>query len=416
MKATYLSAIAILAFAATATVANANPTVKLCESIPMQMSISTKYSTYDSWVDIIRSAQKTLDIGQYYWTLTTGTELYNNTHEAWRGQNIYDLIIDAHRRGVQVRIVQNKPGSASEGNETAVLAEIGAADVKTIDFDKLGISGIFHTKMMVADGVNFYVGSANSDWRSLTQVKEMGIAGFDYPEMAQDLQKVFDMAWYAAEKGALPSEWPSMYETEYNINTPHTTRFQGYSEASEVYTVISPIEFCTPKRTDVIESTLEIIKKAEEGTTVSIEVMDYFPFTLYTSNNYYWGVIDDALRDANYRGVNVRLLIGKWAHTRSVAKYYLRSLNALQNIEVRWFSVPDLKGLQEIPYTRVNHAKFMTTKDTAYISTSNWSADYFLYTHGVTVVVNGEEFANTLNEVFERDWNSEYASSIEDDA
>ena len=58
----------------------------------------------------------------------------------------------------------------------------------------------------------------------------------------------------------------------------------------------------------------------------------------------------------------------------------------------------------------------MTTKDTAYISTSNWSADYFLFTHGVTVVVNGKQFADTLNAVFERDWNSEYASSVELDA
>ena len=415
MKAFCLSTIAIMA--ATAMVASANPTVRLCESIPMQMSIKTNYSTYDSWVDIIKGAKKTLDIGQYYWTLTTGTEKYGQSHEAWRGQNIYDLIIDAHKRGVLVRIVQNKLGSTSEGNETAVLAAMGAADVKTIDFDALGISGIFHTKMMVADGVNFYVGSANSDWRSLTQVKEMGIVGFDYPEMAQDLQKVFDMAWYAAEKSALPAEWPSMFETLYNIKTPNIATFQGYTKPNEVYTAISPVEFCTPERTDVIESTLDIIKKAEKGTIVSIEVMDYFPFTLYVGKdkNYYWGVIDDALRDANYRDVKVRLLIGKWAHTRDVAKYYLRSLNALQNVEVRWFNVPELKGLETIPYTRVNHAKFMTTKNTAYISTSNWSADYFLYTHGVTVVVNGEEFANTLNDVFERDWNSEYSSTVEID-
>ena len=407
-----IAAAATIAF----TVAAANPTVRLCESIPMQMTIKTNYSTYESWVDIIKSAKKTLDIGQYYWTLTTGTEKYSETHEAWRGQHIYDLIIEAHKRGVAVRIIQNKLGATSEGNETAVLAAIGAADVKTIDFDLLGISGIFHTKMMVADSVNFYVGSANSDWRSLTQVKEMGVVGFGYPEMAQDLQKVFDMAWVAADKGVLPKTWPAAYETKYNIANPNTATFQGLTEVSKVYTAISPAEFCTPQRTDVIESTLDVIRKAEKGTTVSIEVMDYFPFTLYVDNNYYWGVIDDALRDADYRGVKVRLLIGKWAHTRYNAKYYLRSLNALPHIEVRWFSVPELKGLETIPYTRVNHAKFMTTKDTAYISTSNWSADYFLFTHGVTVVVNGKQFADTLNAVFERDWNSEYASSVELDA
>lgn len=39
-----------------------------------------------------------------------------------------------------------------------------------------------------------YIGSANSDWRSLTQVKEMGVYIQDCPCMAKDLGKIFDVS------------------------------------------------------------------------------------------------------------------------------------------------------------------------------------------------------------------------------
>ena len=45
-----------------------------------------------------------------------------------------------------------------------------------------------------------------------------------------------------------------------------------------------------------------------------------------------------------------------------------------------------------LPYTRVNHAKFMVTEKQVYIGTSNWSADYFLSTG--LFVQNIKEFYN----------------------
>lgn len=41
-----------------------------------------------------------------------------------------------------------------------------------------------------------YIGSANSDWRSLTQVKEMGVYIQDCPCVAEDLGKIFDVSIY----------------------------------------------------------------------------------------------------------------------------------------------------------------------------------------------------------------------------
>lgn len=72
-----------------------------------------------------------------------------------------------------------------------------------------------HSKFIMADGRHFYLGSANLDWRSLTQVMrmhfaylkwsfaqkmELGVLVRDCPCLSQDLIKIFDVYWRAAEK------------------------------------------------------------------------------------------------------------------------------------------------------------------------------------------------------------------------
>lgn len=65
----------------------------------------------------------------------------------------------------------------------------------------------------------------------------------------------------------------------------------------------------------------------------------------------------------------------------------------------------------------------MVTDNVAYIGTSNWSADYFINTAGVGLVMEDTgEFAvnatsvNTIRSdlarVFERDWNSPYSVDL----
>lgn len=63
----------------------------------------------------------------------------------------------------------------------------------------------------------------------------------------------------------------------------------------------------------------------------------------------------------------------------------------------------------------------MVTDNTAYIGTSNWSADYFINTAGIGLILE-ENSRFDLNEtssirkdlasVFERDWNSPYAVDL----
>ena len=43
--------------------------------------------------------------------------------------------------------------------------------------------------------IHFYVGSNNFDWRSFTQVKEMGALVTDCPVLGKDMNKLFDIYW-----------------------------------------------------------------------------------------------------------------------------------------------------------------------------------------------------------------------------
>ncbi len=50
------------------------------------------------------------------------------------------------------------------------------------------------------------------------------------------------------------------------------------------------------------------------------------------------------------------------------------------------FTVPSFSPEQaKIPFARVNHNKYLVTDKAAYIGTSNWSADYFLFTAGIGI-------------------------------
>ena len=80
----------------------------------------------------------------------------------------------------------------------------------------------------------------------------------------------------------------------------------------------------------------------------------------------------------------------------------------------RLYEVPPYT--KEIPYTRVNHNKYMVTESVAYVGTSNWSADYFTNTGGVGYVINETETGGTvraqLQAVFERNWNSSFTTPV----
>ncbi|KAK2176723.1 hypothetical protein NP493_644g05000 [Ridgeia piscesae] len=277
--------------------------------------------------------------------------------------------------------------------------------------------------MLLVDGKHFYVGSANFDWRSLTQVKELGASVYNCSCLAEDMQKIFDVYWFMGKLNqSLPHQWPREYSTSFNRFTP--LKVQLNNTRSTVYLTSSPPEFCPKGRTSDIDAILDVIRKAQKF--IYVAVMDYFPTTLYTHPKRFWPVIDDALRRASLeQGVEVRIMASLWNHTNPDMMKYLHSLAALSGamkatVSVKLFQVPSYTEAQkQIPFARVNHNKYMVTDNTAYIGTSNWSGDYFISTGGIGLIINQTASKNIdrtvqqqLADIFARDWNSSFAHPI----
>ena len=82
-------------------------------------------------------------------------------------------------------------------------------------------AGMLHTKMWLVDRKHFYVGSNNFDWRSLTQVKEIGVLVMNCPTLAKDMEKIFDIYWLLGGPGKkVPDSWSPLLSTKINAENP----------------------------------------------------------------------------------------------------------------------------------------------------------------------------------------------------
>nr|CAH7728067.1 unnamed protein product [Callosobruchus chinensis] len=413
---------ALLELNAPSDVCQANCKLSLIESIPEGLVYPNDTvihpSTFDTWLDLINSAHESIDIASLYWTLRQ-SEVYPDPSSN-KGEQIFQSLMRAGiERGIKIRVAQNMPSQNFPNVDTELLMKRKAAKVRSVNFNKLLGGGVLHTKLWIIDRTHVYLGSANMDWRSLTQVKEMGIAIRNCSCLAEDVRKIFEVYWTLGEDGAkIPSNWPASLYTIYNLDTPMDLIYNN--ETFHAFFSSSPPPLNPHGRTNDVEALKHVILHAEKF--VYISVMDYIPLTIYSPKiSRFWPDIDDAIKTAAIEHkVKVKMLISWWNHSRPAEDNFLRSLASVNNayprvsIEVllffqRRFIVPATKDQQKIPFARVNHNKYMVSDTTAFIGTSNWSGDYFTDTAGISFVLHDPVFESQLEEVFERDWNSPYA-------
>ncbi|XP_017043870.2 5'-3' exonuclease PLD3 [Drosophila ficusphila] len=407
--------------------------IQLVESIPVGLTYpdgSPRFlSTYEAWLQLLDNAKETLDIASFYWTLKAEDTPGVTDNSTQPGEDIFAKLLANGNGGsrtprIKIRIAQSEPSSVSPNLNTNLLASAGAAEVVTLSFPKYFGSGVLHTKLWVVDGQHFYLGSANMDWRALTQVKEMGLLVQNCRELTQDVAKIFEEYWYlGSNQGSKIPNWDWDYQTNYNWNHPMQIKVNK-NISMEGFLSSSPPPLSPSRRTNDLDAILNIINSAI--TYVNVAVMDYYPLIIYEKNHHYWPFIDDALRRAAVeRGVAVKLLISWWKHSNPSEDKYLRSLQDLASkedkidIQIRRFIVPVEGNQDKIPFGRVNHNKYMVTDRTAYIGTSNWSGDYFTDTAGIGFVLSEthdtestKNIRSDLRDVFERDWNSKYATPL----
>ncbi|XP_016989323.1 5'-3' exonuclease PLD3 [Drosophila rhopaloa] len=407
--------------------------IQLVESIPIGLTYPegspTFLSTHEAWLQLLDSAKTSLDIASFYWTLKGEDTPGVTDNSTQPGEEIFARLLDNGNGGnrsprIKIRIAQSEPSSVSPNLDTKLLESAGAAEVVSLSFPKYFGSGVLHTKLWVVDEQHFYLGSANMDWRALTQVKEMGVLVQNCRQLALDVAKIFEEYWYLGNsKESVIPNWDYSYHTNNNWESPLQLKVNK-NVSMEGFLSSSPPPLSAYGRTNDLDAILNTINSAI--TYVNIAVMDYYPLIIYEKNHHYWPFIDDALRRAAVeRGVAVKLLISWWKHSNPSEDKYLKSLQDLNSkedkidIQIRRFTVPEDTNQEKIPFGRVNHNKYMVTDRVAYIGTSNWSGDYFTDTAGIGLVLqetheteSTHNLRSDLRNVFERDWNSKYATPL----
>lgn len=186
---------------------------------------------------MIQAAENTIELGSFYWTMR-GVDVINHS-SAWEGERIFNRLMTAGTdRNIQVKIAQSKASDVSPNVDTEILANQSAAEVRNVDFPRLLGGGVLHTKVWIIDRTHFYVGSANMDWRSLTQVKELGIVGYNCSCLATDVAKIFDVYWKLGENNSkIPPRWPDDLRTYINDSRPMEVKLPELETSLVYFTV-----------------------------------------------------------------------------------------------------------------------------------------------------------------------------------
>ncbi|XP_054470021.1 5'-3' exonuclease PLD4 [Anoplopoma fimbria] len=399
----------------------------LVESIPQQMkykgNVTLGIPLENVWKDLISMATEQVEVASFYWTLT-GEDINVNSSSDIPGRDILKDLEELPSRNVSVRLVTSVPSVPTNSTDLKILKQKGV-QVRKVNFGRL-TRGVLHSKFWIVDRKHVFIGSANMDWRALTQVKELGVVVYNCSSLAKDLHKIFQSYWVMGQShSSLPQPWPSKYDTAINKHHPLLVRSDNVS--SRLYLTGSPPSFCPPSRTQDLEAILSIISEAQHY--VDVAVMEYFPTTRFERPQRYWPFIDEAIRTAAFeRKVKMRMLISCGRDSDPAMLPFLKSLASMDSphqdisIQIKLYIVP-VGNQTDIPYTRVNHNKYMVTDKVAYIGTSNWSGDYFLTTAGVGLVISQhaprpvwktKAIQGQLRAVFDRDWNSEFAVHLAD--
>jgi len=375
---------------------------------------------------LIANSKSTLKIASFYWILTADPEFAQHP-SALPGRELMDAITAAVSRGVKLQVVlDGSSSSASSKADVDKLKEMGV--VKFLNMTKLLKSGVMHTKFLIADDENFYLGSSNFDWRSYTQIKEIGISFRKCKVLAEDLEKIFQTYVLMSDTNEVPETLPESLGTKINIDHPLSLKLDNLD--ASVFLAGAPPAFNGLKnwtgRTDDIDGLLHIINKARRR--IDISVMNYSPRTEFIWPKKFWPRIDDALRRAaSERRVKVRLLFSDWSHKKPEELMWYKSLNAIQSptlkgggIHVRMFKVPIADDFERsIPFARVKHDKYLVSDNGLYIGTSNWSPDYFINTCGVSIVIQPNSkiekgsIIQKMSDLFDRDFSSEHSEELE---
>jgi phosphatidylserine/phosphatidylglycerophosphate/cardiolipin synthase-like enzyme len=354
--------------------------VEVSQSIPVETTLKVPgiRETQEVWVELISSAQKTIDIEQFYINNQSGQSL----------DPVMSALLLAATRGVQIRLIVDRKFFQNYPEVPNQFSQLKNMQVKIVDFSKMG--GVQHAKFFIVDGMNSFIGSANFDWLALSHIHEVGLRVSDMV-IANGLESIFNQDWaIAASLGGSASSFVRELDS-----VPSKTG------TSVIRMIASPAAALPVGVAPSIDGMISLIAAAK--TALKIQVYQYS-----TKGN--WTILDQELRKAATRGVQVKLMVDAVALKNSTTE--LTALAQVKNIQVKVVTIPKWSG-GEIPYSRLVHSKYFTVDGNyAWVGTENWSEGYFTSCRNVGIILQNTVVAGQLDQIYDRLWTSTYSRAL----
>lgn len=381
-----------LAFPFSAHADFAIPGYELVQTAPLETTLlnSDLRDPVTVWTQLFDGAKSEIVIGQFYAAGKAGTAF----------DKVMERLAAAGKRGVKIRFLLDQKGIAlSEPDTLAQLRQIPNLELRVLDYARLTGNGIIHAKYLAVDKKAAFVGSQNFDWRAFTHIHETGLLITD-PVVVAQVQAVFEQDWQAQALLAANAAVPRMAAAAPAALAPAGAQLLS-----------SPAAY-NPAGVGDSEAVLPALL-AEAKKEVRVQLLDYAPLSYGPERTRpYYGVIDNAVRAAAARGVNVKLMVSHW-NTEKPAIAYLKSLALVPNVEIRIVTLPRASS-GFIPFARVMHSKTMSIDGKlAWVGTSNWAGGYFDKSRNLEVVLRNEKMAQRLAAMHEQAWSSQYAQAID---
>ncbi len=361
--------------------------IEIVESVPVETQLDNPEirNTFEVWKELIQNAEYTIDLEQFYISNEPGEPL----------EDIINLLIDASKRGVKIRIIADAGMYKTYPQTLDLLKTTPNFQVRLIDYRKI-LGGIQHAKYMIIDNQSVFIGSQNFDWRALKHIFELGLK-IKNEQLAKVFTDIFEVDWALSESEKITVK-PKNYDVPITIIENRDT--------IKLIPTFSPYSLIPDTNLFDEKNILDLINKAKNE--IYFHVLTYSPVN---SNKEYYAAIDNALRSAALRGVKINIMISDWSK-RKPTIYYLKSLAVIPNITVKMTTVPEYsKGF--IPYARVDHRKFLIVDNNyIWLGTSNWEKSYFYKSRNLGVIIENEKLNETFKNIFLKSWNGPYSYEI----
>jgi phosphatidylserine/phosphatidylglycerophosphate/cardiolipin synthase-like enzyme len=146
------------------------------------------------WPALFDQAKERIDLAQFYYSNQPGSAL----------EACVQALERAAARGVRVRVLAEEKFYSQYPETLERLARQKNFEVRRLDWKAAAGGGILHAKYFLIDAREAVLGSQNFDWRSLSQIQELGVR-FRAPAAVGALQALFDADWGAAVGEKLPA-------------------------------------------------------------------------------------------------------------------------------------------------------------------------------------------------------------------